>query len=230
MGVIVRRLIRINPLVLELQYHETGSQNYAILISPSPAKNGSMKTGVISTMFKAFIDNDWNVLRFNFRNCGDSKGPTTNDESVYLADTNLVLDWYIEQIGVDKKHFLIGGYAFGAKLALETLMRRPELNGFIAVSPPVHESDFSFLTPCTHSGLLVHARYDEYANMQQMNGLYEKIQGQQKSTQLAVLDDVHSFRNKKELLYSTVKDFVAKREWKNDSGARIDPEFEPLEA
>ena len=226
MGVIIRRLIRINPVVLELQYHETNSQNYAILISPSPSKNGSMRTGVISAMFKAFIDSDWNVLRFNFRNCGDSKGPTLTDESMYLSDTNLVLDWYLEQIGVDKKHFLIGGYAFGARLALETLMRRPELNGFVAVSPPVHESDFSFLTPCTHSGLLVHARYDEYANLQQINNLYEKIYGQQKDTQLAILDDVHSFRNKKDLLYDTVKHFIQHRQTVN----KVNIEFEQFDS
>lgn len=212
MGAIVRRLIRINPMIIEMQYHETQSNNYAILIPPSPNKGGTMRNSIISLMFKAFIDCNWNVLRFNFRNCGESKGPVNNDEHTYLTDANIILDWYLDQIHADKDHFFIGGYAFGAKIALETLMRRPELNGFITVSPPVHECDFSFLTPCTYPGLIAHAKYDEFATMQQITTLYDKIHSQQPTSQLHVFNDTHKFRNSKQDLMDAIRSYIKQQE------------------
>lgn len=211
MGDVIRRLIKVNPLIIELQYHETNSDNYAILVHPNPTKGGSMKNSIVSTMFKSLMDENWNVLRFNFRNCGESRGPNQSDESVFLSDLNIVLDWYIEHAGRNRKNFLICGYAFGAKLSLETLMRRPELNGFVVVSPPVHETDFAFLTPCTHDGLIVHAKFDEHANMQQITALYDKIKGQQPETELCLLDDVHTYRHTKEKMYTYIREYLKTR-------------------
>ena len=36
------------------------------------------------------------------------------------------------------------------------MMRRPEIVGFISVSPPADKFDFSFLAPCPASGLIIH--------------------------------------------------------------------------
>ena len=38
---------------------------------------------------------------------------------------------------------------------MQLLMRRPEIMGFIAVSPPANNYDFSFLSPCAVSGLIL---------------------------------------------------------------------------
>ena len=40
-------------------------------------------------------------------------------------------------------------------------MRRPDINNFIAVSPPANEKDFSFLAPCPTSGLIIQGGADE---------------------------------------------------------------------
>ena len=40
------------------------------------------------------------------------------------------------------------------------LMRRPETDGFISVSPPSNMYDFSFLAPCPASGLFLHGTAD----------------------------------------------------------------------
>jgi alpha/beta superfamily hydrolase len=40
-------------------------------------------------------------------------------------------------------------------------MRRPEIEGFVAVAPPAGSLDFSFLAPCPASGLILHGSRDD---------------------------------------------------------------------
>jgi alpha/beta superfamily hydrolase len=42
-------------------------------------------------------------------------------------------------------------------------MRRPEISGFISVSPPANMYDFSFLAPCPASGLIINGLADRVA-------------------------------------------------------------------
>jgi alpha/beta superfamily hydrolase len=49
----------------------------------------------------------------------------------------------------------IAGFSFGAWIGMQLLMRRPEIEGFVSVSPPANMYDFSFLAPCPSSGLII---------------------------------------------------------------------------
>ena len=40
---------------------------------------------------------------------------------------------------------------------MQLLMRRPEIEGFVAVSPPANLYDFSFLSPCPAAGFITKA-------------------------------------------------------------------------
>jgi pimeloyl-ACP methyl ester carboxylesterase len=53
------------------------------------------------------------------------------------------------------KHCWVAGFSFGAWIGMQLLMRRPEITGFISVSPPANMYDFSFLAPCPSSGLII---------------------------------------------------------------------------
>ena len=46
---------------------------------------------------------------------------------------------------------------------MQLLMRRPEITGFISVSPPANMYDFSFLAPCPASGLIINGTNDRVA-------------------------------------------------------------------
>ena len=74
----------------------------------------------------------------------------------------------------------MAGFSFGAWVAMQLLMRRPELNGFISVSPPANIRDFSFLAPCPSSGLIVHGDKDNIASFDSSKILAEKLQKQKK--------------------------------------------------
>ena len=60
----------------------------------------------------------------------------------------------------DARACWIVGFSFGTWIAMQLLMRRPEIDGFVCVAPPANIYDFSFLAPCPSSGLMVNGEKD----------------------------------------------------------------------
>ena len=58
---------------------------------------------------------------------------------------------------------------------MQLLMRRPEINGFVSISPPANLRDFSFLAPCPSSGLIMHGDKDNIASFDSTKILVEKL-------------------------------------------------------
>ena len=52
---------------------------------------------------------------------------------------------------------------------------RPEIQGFIAATPPALTHDFSFLAPCPASGLIVHGEEDEQVPPDAIHKLVERL-------------------------------------------------------
>ena len=61
---------------------------------------------------------------------------------------------------------------------MQLLMRRPEINRFIAISPQPNVYDFSFLSPCPSSGLMVHGKKDELVPFEFIKDLDNKLSAQ----------------------------------------------------
>jgi alpha/beta superfamily hydrolase len=57
-------------------------------------------------------------------------------------------------------------------------MRRPEINRFIAISPQPNVYDFSFLSPCPTSGLMVYGKKDELVPVEYINELDKRLSAQ----------------------------------------------------
>ena len=125
------------------------------------------------TLFSCFRDLGFSVLRFNFRSVGRSQG-TFEDGPGELADATAALDW-LQQHNPDARQCWIAGYSFGSWVALQLLMRRPDINNFIAVSPPANEKDFSFLAPCPTSGLIIQGGADEIGNPAMVTSLAKRL-------------------------------------------------------
>jgi hypothetical protein len=61
---------------------------------------------------------------------------------------------------------------------MQLLMRRPEINRFIAISPQPNVYDFSFLSPCPTSGLMVYGKKDELVPFDFINELNKRLSAQ----------------------------------------------------
>ena len=61
---------------------------------------------------------------------------------------------------------------------MQLLMRRPEINGFISVSPPASKYDFTFLAPCPSDGLIVQGTEDQVVSEPEVAKLATRLSNQ----------------------------------------------------
>ena len=164
---------------LEGRYHpQPGKPDapIAIVLHPHPQFGGTMNNRVVYNLHYAFHKMGFTVMRFNFRGVGRSQGEF--DQGVgELSDAASALD-YLQAMNPNSKHCWVAGFSFGAWIGMQLLMRRPEITGFISVSPPANMYDFSFLAPCPNSGLIINGTADRVAPPKDTNTLVAKLREQ----------------------------------------------------
>ena len=131
-----------------------------------------MNNQVVYHLYYTFQRRGFSVLRFNFRGVGRSQGLFDNGAGE-LADAASALDW-MQAYNPDAPTCWIAGFSFGAWIAMQLLMRRPEIEGFISVAPPANLYDFSFLAPCPSSGLMVNGDKDRVVPTESVHGLVDR--------------------------------------------------------
>ena len=195
---------------IEGRYHKSERQNapVALILHPDPLFGGTMNNKVVYSLFSCFKDLGFSVLRFNFRGVGRSQGQFENGIGE-LSDATIALDW-LQNMNPDAKQCWIAGYSFGAWVGLQLLMRRPDINNFIAVTPPANEKDFAFLAPCPTSGLIVQGGRDEIVTPSVVETLARKL-NQQRNVEIdfAMIEDGdHMYNNHLKDLYKVAGQYV----------------------
>ncbi|MBL9029249.1 MAG: alpha/beta hydrolase [Caedimonas sp.] len=160
---------------IEARYHH-GSDPYApmaLILHPHPEQGGTMNNKVTYALFRTFVNRGFNTLRFNFRGVGKSEGRFSQGEGE-LSDAASVLDW-MQVYNPNASECWVAGFSFGAWIGTQLLMRRPELDGFISISPPANMYDFTFLAPCPVSGLIVQGDADTIVTKSSVDDLVYKL-------------------------------------------------------
>jgi len=150
----------------------------ALILHPHPQHGGTMNNKVVYSLYHAFSRRGFSTLRFNFRGVGRSQGEFDSGLGE-LSDAAAALDW-MQGHNPNATGCWIAGFSFGAWIAMQLMMRRPEINGFIAIAPPASIHDFSFLAPCPASGLMVHGDSDDIIPEESVAKLADKL-GKQKN-------------------------------------------------
>ncbi|MBL6864796.1 MAG: alpha/beta hydrolase [Rhodospirillales bacterium] len=195
---------------LEGRYHQSKKSDapIAIVLHPHPLHGGNMNNRIIYNMFHAFVEQGFSVLRFNFRGVGRSQG--TFDGGIgELSDAAYAFDW-MQQFNRNSPYCWIGGYSFGALISMQLMMRRPEIMGFISISPPANTEDFSFLAPCPSSGLIVHGEIDDLIPIETTSKLATKLNTQKNiEVEFATIKGAnHFYKNKINVLKNEVVKYL----------------------
>ena len=146
---------------LEGRFHPSKTRNapVVLLLHPHPQQGGTMNHKIVHGLCHAFARRGFSALRFNFRGVGRSQGSFDRGEGE-LADAASALDW-LQSTNPNASGCWVAGYSFGAWIGMQLLMRRPEIDSFIAVTPPANQYDFTFLAPCPSSGLIIQGDRDD---------------------------------------------------------------------
>jgi alpha/beta superfamily hydrolase len=195
---------------LEGRYNEQDEAGapIALILHPHPEHGGTMNNKVVYTLFHAFVDRGFSVLRFNFRGVGRSQGEFDHGVGE-LSDAAAALDW-LQSLNEGARQCWIGGFSFGAWIGMQLLMRRPEITGFLSLSPPANLYDFSFLAPCPSAGLILHGEADEHVPEEDVNKLAQKLVAQRGlGIDYRTIKDVdHFYTNKLDVMGAVVNDYL----------------------
>lgn len=167
---------------LEGRYHQGAGPNapIALFLHPHPLQGGTMNNRIVFQTFQTFGARGFSTLRFNFRGVGRSQG--SYDEGLgELSDAAAALDW-MQSGNPDAPQCWVSGFSFGAWICMQLLMRRPEINSFIAIAPPANKYDFTFLAPCPASGMIVHGASDSMVPEESVDTLNKKLSLQKRIT------------------------------------------------
>lgn len=197
---------------IEGRYHHTqrAGAPIALILHPHPQFGGTMNNKVVYALYRSFADQGFNTLRFNFRGVGRSEGTYDNGEGE-LNDAASALDW-LQTHNSNASACWVAGFSFGAWIGMQLLMRRPELEGFISVSPPADRYDFGFLAPCPVPGLILQGDNDPIVPHTAVANLASKLQ-LQRGIQIdyrTVPTADHFFAGKLSELCDHVTDYLSK--------------------
>lgn len=198
---------------LEAKYHHNSNKDspMVIILHPDPSKGGTMDSKIVVELYNIFVKNKFSTVRFNFRGVGKSES-TFDDGEGELSDAASVLDW-LQQYNTNSKICWVAGFSFGAWLAMQLLMRRPEINGFVCVSPPANLRDFSFLAPCPSPGIIIHGDKDNISTFDSVKILADKLHKQKKTdiTFKPVRGADHFYENHKIEFHNIVDEYINKK-------------------
>lgn len=160
---------------LEGRYAHSKIKNapLALILHPSPEHGGTMNNKITYNMFQGFAARGFSCLRFNFRGVGRSQGVFDRGEGE-LSDAAAALDW-MQDINPNAPYVWTAGFSFGAWISMQLLMRRPEIHGFISITPPAHTEDFAFLAPCPTSGLVLQGSKDDVVDEPSVAEFVERL-------------------------------------------------------
>ncbi len=197
---------------LEGRYHPSKRVKapLALLLHPHPQHGGTMNNKIIYNLYQTFAVRGFSTLRFNFRGVGRSQGTFDNGQGE-LSDAASALDWMQSQ-NPNTTTCWIAGFSFGAWVAMQLMMRRPEIQGFISIAPPASLHDFTFLAPCPASGMILHGDKDDIIPQSSVDKLASKLQ-KQKNIQIdyrTINGADHFFQKHLKKINENVNDYLDK--------------------
>jgi alpha/beta superfamily hydrolase len=180
----------------------------ALVLHPHPQYGGTMNNRIVYETYYSYFKNGFSVIRINFRGVGKSDGIFDNGQGE-LSDAAAALDW-IEKENPGYSQCWVSGFSFGALICMQLIMRRPEVNNFIVISPQPNVYDFTFLAPCPISGLIVSGKNDELVSESSLHDLKKRL-SMQKNIDVRfthVQNANHFYKGKEKVLASLIENYL----------------------
>lgn len=199
---------------IEGEYHQSKDADapVTLILHHHPQYGGNMDSKMIQSTYTSFVENNFSVLKINFRGVGKSTG--TFDKGIgELTDAAVAIDW-LQEHNQSNVPIWVVGFSFGAWVAMQLTMRRPEIVGFVALSLPVTKYDFSFLSPCPVSGLIIQSSNDTISDESNVTELTKRLMSSVKNNYMEyhVIDGTNHFlRDKEEEVTQIIDNYIKMR-------------------
>ena len=180
----------------------------ALVLQPHPQYGGTMNNRIVYETYNCFFKSGFSIIRINFRGVEKSDGIFDNGQGE-LSDAAAALDW-IERENPGFSQCWVSGFSFGSLICMQLIMRRPEVNRFIAISPQPNVYDFTFLAPCPVPGLITYGQSDELVPEESILNLQKRL-NRQKNIEVKfepIINANHFYKKKEKELSSILNEYI----------------------
>jgi alpha/beta superfamily hydrolase len=178
--------IRSGPLSLEGRIAlPPAATRAAIVCHPHPQYGGDMDNGVVVDTVRALGARGVATVRFNFRGVGESDG-SYSGTFAEVEDARAAAAFVREQL--PDASVALGGYSFGAMVALAAGHDHPDVERLFAIALPATMFDTSAIVPSTKPKLFMIGDRDQYCPYAALESLVASLAGENRLVKLAGAD------------------------------------------
>jgi len=173
-----------------LYYDESLDPTSAVLLcSPHPHLGGDMENNVIVHIARALSERGSVVMTFDYAGVGNSEGPWKNeieqfefwesvmdseDYTVVIPDAEAAFDHLLKSLPSKPETVLVGGYSFGAIVALRIACSR-KVDGVFGISPPVGDYDLAFAESIDCPKYFISSDHDMACETEEIRAFCERV-------------------------------------------------------
>lgn len=134
-------------------YHNPDADSEIAIILHGQKPENEKEEKIVNTIFEAFVKNNFSTLSIDFSNKTNIKDEEEKlNADIFDATTSL--NWLYEKNQETKACWIIG-YDKATLAALQLVMRRPEIENYLLISPNFTKNDLNFVVPCMSCGCLM---------------------------------------------------------------------------
>lgn len=149
----------VGPLELALDRPSDAAKGVAVIAHPHPLFGGSLSNKVVQTLARAFVQEGWQTVRFNFRGVGRSAGVHDNGQGE-LDDLLAVVE---NQVPTGS--LCLAGFSFGAFVTSHALARlhgERDVQRVVLVGTAASRFQVASIAPELHERtLVIHGEADD---------------------------------------------------------------------
>ncbi len=153
---------------LEARLYLQSERDAVVITHPHPLYGGDMYNPVVAVVAKAYQQNGWTTLRFNFRGAGRSGGKYDDGKGEQI-DIHAAVEYLRDQgyANID-----LGGYSFGAWILARYRQNYADAaHRIIMVAPPVDLLNFKDIKTIAGLERVIAGSEDEFAPPDQIRGM-----------------------------------------------------------
>jgi alpha/beta superfamily hydrolase len=176
----------------------------AVVLHPHPQHGGTMHNKVAHTLARAFVNEGFAALRFNFRGTEASDGEF--DEGIGERDDALAaIEWMAERYrGLP---LWVAGFSFGAAMAVKAAVERP-VDGLISIAPAITRFAGGLESQPECPWLVLQGDVDELVDIEET---IDWINGLKPGPELEIFEGAeHFFHGRLVDLREAVREFVGR--------------------
>lgn len=175
----------------------------AIVCHPHPLFGGTMHNKVVYRIAKAFLNEGFATVRFNFRGTGRSQG--AHDAGNGEQDDLRAVIRFVEEKYKEAELWL-AGFSFGARVMLSVGCGESRPRALVAGGTPVSKYDFSSFARCEKPKLFIQGGKDEFGSVEDLEKFVAGVSG---PSQIKIVDGAdHFFEGRLDEVQQAVSEFI----------------------